>query len=379
MTLHLRTSSWRNTANLLLLPAFTLGALTACSDSTGAGANEPGRVNFVSMPFPEGISPDGKTVLIHDPFSAGGDLYFYDVATHQLALQAQVGSNPADMAHGLSNTGVIAASYSDPIQAGVWSQANGWQVIESQYPGGCDVNIGDAYDVSADGSVVVGMDWNGCETRAFRNSGGITVLLEAVGVAMPGSSSPGSRATVVSDDGSTAGGWATNGFIDRYPAIWAADGSGFTIPTGGVFADDCPGEVLSLSADGSMAGGTWCQHAFYWTQAGGPVDLGRLPDNGDFDNAYANAIAANGQLIFGASGNSFFGTPLKAFVWTAAKGMRPLQEVLAQYFVQIPEGYVLMNVLGASADGTVVYGQATTPDYRQITFIATVPVAAYGL
>ena len=50
MTLHFPNFSWRATARYALLPALTLGALTACSDSTGTSGNEPGRINFIPMP-----------------------------------------------------------------------------------------------------------------------------------------------------------------------------------------------------------------------------------------------------------------------------------------------------------------------------------------
>jgi hypothetical protein len=381
MTLHLRTSSWRNTANLLMVPTLALGALTACSDSTGTSGNEPGRIHFISYPYPQAVSPDGKTVMVQDPFSGTNDVYFYDVATHRLSLQTQLGSNPSDLANGLSNNGVIAASYGDPVSAAFWSKANGWTVIPSTWPTGCDAFVADGWDVSADGSVVVGMDWSNCHVSAWRWTNGTKTALELLGAPFPGDTTPPSnRPTVVSDDGTIAAGFAQTAAVDRYPAMWASDGSGSLIPTGGVFADDCPGEVTSISADGSVLGGTWCQHAFYWSQASGVVDIGRLPESGDFDVTVATAVTNGGNLIFGSNGGGFFGTPPHAFVWTAAKGMRQLQEAANEYLVQIPAGYSLLNVTSASADGTVVIGQAVSADGSFYgTYVLTVPLVAYGL
>lgn len=386
MTLHFPNFSWRATARYALLPALTLGALTACSDSTGSSGNEPGRIAFLPQPYAQGVSPDGKTVLVQDPFGGNMDVYFYDVATRQTSLKTQAGNDPSDIVWGISNNGVIAGNYGSPVQAAIWSQADGWTTLPSHGAGTCDAFTSGGWDISADGSSVVGMDWNGhCTVTSWlwSNAGGTPVwtALDTLGTLFPGDTGvPSNRAIVISDDGSTIGGTAQNGVmaVDRAPAIWHADGSGFLIPTGGVFTDDCPGEVLALSTDGSMAAGTWCQNAYYWTEAGGVVDLGRLPTTDPTDQVFANAIAANGQLIFGTSGNGFFGLQ-QAWVWTAATGMQPLQEVLTRYFVQIPQGYYLLSARSSSADGTVVVGQAATPDGFIVTYVVTVPVTAYGL
>ena len=243
-------------AGVLLVSAISLGLLTACSDSTGSSGNEPGRVAFFPYGFPQGVSPDGKTVMLQNLGGAtGAEIYLYDVATRQTSLVTTAGANPNDIANGISNNGVIASAYGDPVQAGIWSQANGWQVIASPFSTGCDPFEGGAWDVSADGSVVVGHFYEGCANQAFISSGGVTTMLARIGT-NDFDSIPSSRASVVSNDGTTAAGYTTLGALDRVPAIWHADGSGFVVPTGGVFPDDCPGDINALSADGSMAAGS---------------------------------------------------------------------------------------------------------------------------
>lgn len=357
----------------------SLGLLTACSDSTGSSGNEPGRVAFFPFAYPQGVSPDGKSVSFQDLAGpTGAEIYLYDVATRTLTLATQAGSNMNDIAHGISNNGVIVSAYSVPVEAATWSQANGWQAIASPFATGCDPFVGEAWSVSADGSVVVGHMYDGCRNMAFMHSGGTTTMLEQVGTPSPGDTAPASRASVVSSDGSTAGGYSTLGSLDRWPTIWHADGSGFLLPTGGVFPDDCPGQVNSLSADGSMAGGVWCQHAFYWTQAGGPVDLGLLPSSLEPDESFINAITDNGQLLFGTNGNGF-NNPQNATVWTSASGLRALQEVAKQYFVPFPGSMTLLTAAGASDDGAVVIGQGLDADGNFGRYVLTMPVSAYGL
>jgi hypothetical protein len=97
-----------------------------------------------------------------------------------------------------------------------------------------------------------------------------------------------------------------------------------------------------------------------------------------FDNQYPNAIAANGKLIFGGSGSPFFSVP-RAWVWTQADGMRPLQDLITDSGVEIPEGYLLTNVIAAANDGSVVLGVAYDPNGLQVSFILRLPVSAYGL
>jgi hypothetical protein len=366
-------------AGVFLVTSVCLGLLAACSDSTGSSGSEPGRVHFFSYPFPAGVSPDGKTVMFQDLSAAtGAEIYLYDVATRKLSLATQAGSNFNDIAHGLSNNGVIASAYSNPVQAAVWSPADGWQTMASPFTIGCDIFAGEAWSVSSDGSVAVGQFFNGCRNEAFMSRNGVTTMLERVGTPPDLDSIPASRASVVSNDGTTAGGYTTFGLLDRRPAVWHSDGSGLLLPTGGVFADDCPGQVNALSVDGTIAGGVWCQHAFYWTQAGGPVDLGQLPGTDINDQAFVNAISANGQLMFGTNGDGFFG-PQNATVWTAAKGTRLLQDVAGQYLVQIPAGATLLTASKASADGTVVIGQAIDGNGHFATYVLTMPVSAYGL
>jgi uncharacterized membrane protein len=186
---------------------------------------------------------------------------------------------------------------------------------------------------------------------------------------------PTNRASVISDDGSTVGGFASTSQVDRYPAIWRADGTGFLIP--GV-PDGYPGEVMAISADGKVAAGSVGQDVFYWSEASGLVNIGQLPDA---DISWANAISGDGRLIFGISGSPWFGVP-HAFVWSQADGMRRLDEVAKAAGVDIPDDYSLLNVFAVSQDGTVVLGSANIPNgqyVKQVTFVLHLPVSAYGL
>ena len=64
-----------------------------------------------------------------------------------------------------------------------------------------------------------------------------------------------------------------------------------------------------------------------------------LPSNDPFANTYPQAIAANGQLIFGGSGG-------QAFVWTAGASTRKLQDIATAAGIEIPQGVILTHGQG---------------------------------
>jgi hypothetical protein len=331
--------------------------------------------------LPVDLTPDGRIALLQDAGSREVDLYFYDTRTGQLDLKARAGDPQFDFATGISAGGRISATHRAQAQAGLWSEGSGWLDLGSPYAGGCP-GAGDAsaWDVSADGHVAVGLLWNGCNAEAFRwtdaNGAGVFTKLQLLG-SRPGGP-PANRATVVSDDGRIAAGWAAKTPVDRWPALWRPDGSGMLLPLIPRGTEDAPGEVLSIGTDGGMVAGTWNNDAFYWTKATGTVNIGKLPNALPTDRTFANAIAADGKLIFGGCGDPFLSVPV-AFVWTAAEGMKPLQNVATAHGIVIPSGYLLTNVMAASTDGSMLLGVAYDPSFNQVSFVMRLPVSAYGL
>lgn len=326
------------------------------------------------------LTPDGSIAALQDGNSFTGDLYFYHTETGAIEFATAIGDPTRDFATGMSANGTVSALHGDPVQAGLWTKSGGWTDISSVYRTRCGEDIAGGWDVSADGRSMVGLVWHGCNAEAFRwdaAGSGVMTPLELLGENYPGNPNPPSnRATVISDDGAVAAGFAQIAAADRWAAIWQADGSG-TLLAG--LANDRPSEVLTISADGGVAAGIWGMNAFYWTATTGMVDMGILPDaTPDLDPHYANAVAADGQLIFGGSGSPWFSIP-RAFVWTQAEGMRVLADVMAEAGLPLPEGYLLTNVIAASNDGTVILGAAYDPDGWQVSFVLRLPLSAYGL
>jgi hypothetical protein len=324
------------------------------------------------------LTPDGSTALLFDLGSQDGDTYFYDTLARTLALKTTVGSPLRDFPTGISATMRVSAHHGDPVQAGLWTEAGGWLDLGNVFPQGCGGDQGSAWDLSADGSVSVGLLWNGCNGVAFRwTQGGGLQPLDLLGASFPGNPNPPTnRATKIADDGSLVGGFAQTALVDRWPALWRPDGSGFLLP-GGTFPDDAPGEVLSVSADGSMVAGIWNLAGFYWTAAEGVVQLPPLPNGLPGGQTFPNAIAAGGQLVFGKLSPGFFDPPV-VFVWSRAAGTRALVPIAAAHGVTVPDGWTLDNVLAASSDGSVLCGTAIDPFFRSAAFVLRLPASAYG-
>lgn len=346
---------------------------------SGGGLGGSTGIRFVYVGRPVDLTPDGTLAVIEDPSTTTTDAYFYRVDTGELRVVTGSGDPTQDFATGISADEALVALHGVPVQAGVWTQAGGWVDLPSPFTTGCDVNVASAWDVSSDGTSVVGMAWEDCHPAAIRwaraTDGTATAHpLDRLGSRPAGAAGmPTNRASAVADDGSLIGGFAETEMADRWPAIWHADGTGMLLP--GTMLD-APGEVLAVSADGSMVAGTWNLEAFVWTEAGGVVSLGVLPGSLGGDAAYANAIAADGALVFGGSGSL---GALTAFVWTEADGMRPLADVVSAAGIDLPSGTVLQNVVAASTDGTVILGSAATASGATQSFVARLPLSAYGL
>lgn len=358
------------------------GAGAVGGGGAGAGGGAGGETTLPSLELLDpglavDLTPDGDIALVQDLASLEGDLYFYEVATETLTLETQLGDALLNLATGLSQTRRISAFYSVPVVAGVFTPGSGWSDIDSPFAMGCGEDRGAAWDISADGTVAVGFAWNDCSPQAFRwtddGGDGTTLLLDVLG-SSAGSSPPTNRATVVSDDGTVAAGFAQTTLVDRWPAVWNEDGSGFLLT--GPVTDDTPGEILSISADGSVVAGIWGFDAFLWTEAGGHVDLGKVPNALPSDPCYPNAMTADGSMIFGGCGNPFFGIPV-AFVWTETEGMRPLVDIVTASDLTVPAGYTLTSVLATSADGAVVLGVAVDELMNQKSFVLQLPASAY--
>ncbi|MES2639484.1 MAG: hypothetical protein V4850_08360 [Myxococcota bacterium] len=318
------------------------------------------------------LSPDGTRAVAQRMSSLAGEVLFLDTVTDEVRSVTTLGDATRNLATGLSADGRISALYDTPVvEAGLWTEATGWQDLASPFAVGCDSDNGGGFDLSDDGTVVVGLLWDVCSPAAFRwtEAGGVQVL-DILGEASEGSTNaPANRASVVSGDGQVSAGFAAYGPLDRSPTRWTADGAGELLAPDD---RDAPGEVLSIDYDGSTLGVLRGYDGYVWTAAGGFVSLGRLETALPSDPVYVNALSADGHLAFGGVGSEFFGLPT-AFVWSEALGMRSVQEVATAAGIVVDEGYWLTNVMAVSDDSTVILGRAFNAEGAPTTFVMHVP------
>lgn len=213
------------------------------------------------------------------------------------------------------------------------------------------------FDVSADGSVIVG---RASDSEAFRWSE--DAGMQSLGF-LPGATE--SWALGVSGDGSVVVGYSTSASaIEAF--VWTPD-------AGMVGLGDLPGghagsEARDVSADGSVVVGLSAGQSFRWTPTGGMASLGALP-NASYSEAFA--VSADGSVIVGTALDA--NNENQAYIWTANSGMQSLRDVLVSDYGFDLTGWSLNDALGVSADGRTIVGQGLNPDEQPESWIAVLP------
>jgi hypothetical protein len=105
------------------------------------------------------------------------------------------------------------------------------------------------------------------------------------------------------------------------------------------------------------------EEPFRWTESGGLVGLGHLPDHEGTLYAPSAAVATtdDGRLIVGQESVGEYQT--RAFAWTSEHGMQPLDAFLQDQFQLNLAGWSLDSVADMTADGRMLIGQASHPDF----------------
>jgi len=319
---------------------------------------------------------------------------------------------------GVSNDGTVAGYYyswslSGDNQALVWTRNGGMSKL-GDLPGGAFESR--AFDISADGSVIVGAGRSASGQEAFRwtNSGGMVGLGDLPGgpfsslawsVSADGSAIVGMSISPAfgqeafrwtSQDGMVGLGAPPGGY---YPTFaWDVSGDGlvvvghatypvsidlrvheairWTSADGGVGLGFLPGgsdsEAYAASADGSVVVGYGDSssggQAFRWTSQGGMVGLGDLA--GGVFYSRATGVSANGDVVVG---NSTSASQVEPFLWTNAGGMVGLRDYLANHKVTNLTGWTLQEATAVSADGNTIVGRGINPNGLMEPWIATIP------
>jgi probable HAF family extracellular repeat protein len=248
-------------------------------------------------------------------------------------------------------------------QAAIWQRGTEWRLLGSVVPNAtpCDSFISGTFGANRDGTVLVGLAWNGCSfARAFRWE-------ESTGMVDLGSTVPNqsSRADAVSGDGRVVVGWQGHQTGFRQGARWV-DGKQtiFTSPDGGLI-----GEANGTNTDGSIIVGQYCQpstpfdqSAWMWTAGDGvqclDVPRRRTAIEGTF-GGLAIATSDDGRVIGGAHS---FGLESESVLWIDRTPYY-LKDYLRDHGVPNAfENWVNTGfITGMTRDGRVLVGYGAGP------------------
>jgi probable HAF family extracellular repeat protein len=258
--------------------------------------------------------------------------------------------------------------------AAIWQGGTNWRTLGG-IPNGktIDGTVSSAYDVSGDGSVIVGLAWHSSgKSRAF--------LWSAVsGMVDLGSlQNDSSRASAVSGNGSVVVGWDNNSmpseYLPRRGAIWFESAERLVHPYGWI------GEVGGVNFDGHYLVGRGCpakpRHAsLYRADTAVCRDLGAIPRGlsptirDQEDMSFANGVSDDGSVVIGASG---WMPPLDAFIWLKGQAkIMKLSTYLAESGIMGFEKWTLLYVSAVSPNGKILCGVGVNPASQVEGWIVT--------
>lgn len=302
---------------------------------------------------PCAANTDGSVVAGYD-----GTSYF--IYTDKGGYQSIGGSPPGDNVGGnpsLSGDGMrVGGTSRNPVtnltEMSYYDRATATWVICGNLGSNSGTSASSGWGISRDGSTVVGLGWisagnaHGCYWR------------EGVGMTSLGSTVTGrsTRVNGTNADGTVFVGWQDNTTGFRQGCRWVGSTQTLISGPGGPM-----GEASGCSADGSVIVGNGTSsnsnQAWRWTAATGVVNIGPPPVAGW--RGAAVAVSDDGQTVIGFyrpfPAPATFG---RAFIWTAADGMRDLTDLAIAQGIGIPAGTVLALPLDVSGDGRTVVGQS---------------------
>jgi len=262
--------------------------------------------------FGNAISADGTTIVGNSQSASGDQAFRWTESTGMVGLGDLPGSSFFSFATGVSSNGDVVVGFSASAASGTRSEAFRWAPTNGM------IGLGDlaggnfssrAWGVSADGSIIVGESSSaisGANLEAFRwTAAGMTGLGDLAG-----------------------------GVFHSIGYAISADGNviaGYSVPASGYHA------------------------AFRWTATNGMKSLGALPCD---TWSIARGTSGDGSIIVGdpqiVSGDC-------VFIWTPARGMRRLLEVLADDYGLNLAGWTLRRPTAVSQNGSVIVGYGINP------------------
>ena len=344
---------------LLTTLALSLNALDAEAGSfTGLGG-----LGAPLTTFAFDVSADGTTVVGRSVSPAPAQAFRWTQATGMVGLGDLPGGLVSSVANGVSGDGGVVVGEGNNAffssEAFRWDSTNGMTGLGVL----SGATTSRANGISSDGAKIVGQTGGGRnEAFLWDAANGMQGLGDLAG------GSDSSIAFDISADGSTVVGRGTSASGSE-AFVWNAGGGmqGLGDLAGGAFNSFASG----ASADGSVVIGRGTSasgsEAFIWDATNGMRGLGDLA-GGRF-LSQADDVTADGGIVVGY-GNGASGQ--RAMIWDAANGMQELSVFLTAMGIDVT-GWVLSEASAISDDGRVIVGTGTNPNGLSEAWIAVIP------
>lgn len=313
---------------------------------------------FTLLPFNSALHDmsDDAQIFVGEDFTTGALMRYHADGTVEGI--GGMGSPDCSATAGDICAGITDAGYD---QAALWLGGTNWQALGG-IGGTSGSSMSTAYDISRDGSTVVGLGWISAGTAhafAWDAVNGMVDLGSLGGES--------SRANAVSTDGTVIVGWDQDASTGWWrSARWVNGVEELLAP--GTYAGDCQG----VSSDGTWIVGNNHPNnmdgGFLYSDATGFTDLGTL--SGWQYQGHPLDVSDDGKVVVGWSG--YFMDQF-ATIWTEDTGMVLLSEYLLDLGATIPAGMNLSIASAVSNDGTVIIGWAQDMMWNTQGFIATIP------
>ena len=328
-------SSFRPTILAIL---FASATIASAAEFTPLGELPGGR--DISEAY--GVSGDGNVVFGASESSTGHHAFKWTEETGMVELERHAGGNSANPLQSNYDGSVIVGNGSGGA-ALIWTDKGLRKVTGMRSING----------VAEDSTTFVG---NSCcpKSAIWTEHDGIN----SIG-SLPGYSGNG-IARDISADGTIvvgiAGRFSGPGEAYRWTEADGFEGLGFMDGKRFSFAERVSTDGSTIVGYGDSNSGT---QAFRWTRETGLVPMGDIP-GGRF-RSWAFGVSGDGSVIVGSANCP---TDACAFVWDEANGMRDINDLLANEFGLADElaGWQLTEAWGVSDDGNVIVGRATNPD-----------------
>lgn len=359
-------------AKLLFITVASAGSMIVPVNAAtfhGLGMLPGGDTSFVIALSGDGKVAVGNATVPVGPWSERHSFRWTEESGLQSLGYVGRGFQLSDEAFGVSADGSLIIGMLDTAHAYVWSQSAGFQSLP---------NLGNqtqtstwAYGISSDGGIIVGSRTDVLPSYSifWTNADGPIPLFDA---------QQWSTAIAVSDDGLIVTGsiFLEQQYTYRRTAV---SGVQVLMNRGGVFQGSSP---QGMSRDGSVIVGVAYsdngnhREMYRWTTEDGLVGLGVA--SGDIDSE-AFGVSNDGDTVVGGAGPQIQNYPFdttNALIWRPEWGLRHLQDVLTNVYHLDLTGWHLTSARAVSTDGTVIVGNGFNPSGQIEAWIATIDPAA---